>query len=215
VNRRILPLFRDRQRRYLYVGVIGPARARSWLGEAMQLNQMMLRGALLAVALLFCCAAGWPTAISSAAMAQGGAVNFQIAFTGHVDCHRPFAISGVPISGSGTGTMTTDGNVTADLTETAFVLSTRIHFEGRLGARANPAPGGTAQVRVAGKNRLLLIWNLPNNQMIVGVTVHGSSCSATFEPRLKPGMSEYTLFDGNIYHYCGRPSAETSSCQVH
>jgi hypothetical protein len=180
------------------------------MGEAMQFDGMPLRGALLAVALM-----SSSTAMPSAVRAQAGAINFQIAFTGHVDCHRPFAISGVPISGSGTGTMTTDGNVTADLTETAFVLSTRIHFEGRLGARANPAPGGTAQVRVAGKNRLLLIWNLPNNQMIVGVTVHGSSCTATFEPRLKPGMSEYTLFDGNIYHYCGRPSAETSSCQVH
>lgn len=176
----------------------------------MQVHRVLPRGALLAVALMF-----WSAAISSTAMAQGGAVNFQIAFTGHVDCHRPFAISGVPISGSGTGTMTTDGNVTADITETAFVLSSRIHFDGRLGARANPAPGGTAQVRVAGKNRLLLIWNLPNNQMVVGVTVNGTSCSASFAANLKPGKTEYTLFDGNIYHYCGRPTAETSSCQVH
>lgn len=168
-------------------------------------DRALLRGALLSCGLLF----------STAALAQSGTVNFQIAFSGHVDCHRPFAISGVPISGSGTGSLTTDGVATADLTETAFVLSSRIHFDGRIGARANPAPGGTAQVRVAGKNRLLLIWNLPNNTMVVGVTVNGHSCTATFSANLKPGKTEYTLFDGNIYHYCGRPTAETASCQVH
>jgi hypothetical protein len=100
----------------------------------MQFHRVLLRGTLLAVALTVSTAA-----ISSAAMAQGGTVNFQIAFTGHVDCHRPFAINGVPISGSGTGTISTDGNVTADITETAFVLSSRIHFDGRLGARRHRA----------------------------------------------------------------------------
>ena len=79
---------------------------------------------------------------STAAMAGPGSVNFQIAFTGHVDCYRPIAMNGIPISGSGTGTLNTDGSASADLTETAFILSTQIHFEGRLG-RATPAPGGT------------------------------------------------------------------------
>ena len=147
-------------------------------------------------------------------IAQAASVNFQIAFSGHVDCHRPFNVSNIPISGSGTGSLNSDGTATADVTETAFVLSTNIHFEGRLG-RATPAPGGTAQVRVAGQHRLLLIWNLPNNQMVIDVAVNGRSCTARFEPRLKPGKTEYTLFDGTIYHYCGRPTAETASCQVH
>jgi hypothetical protein len=152
-------------------------------------------------------------ALSTAASAQNGSVKFQIGFSGHVDCHRPFRISNVPISGSGTGTLQTDGNVSADITETAFILSTQIHFEGRLG-RPTPAPGGTAQARVAGKHRLLLIWNLPNNQMVVTIDVRGQSCSANFAARLKPGKTEYTLFDGNIYHYCDRPIPVTSSCHV-
>ena len=152
-------------------------------------------------------------AFSTAASAQTGSVKFQIGFSGHVDCYRPIQISNVPISVSGTGTLETNGNASADITETAFILSTQIHFEGRLG-RPTPAPGGTAQVRVAGKHRLLLIWNLPNNQMVVTVDVHGQSCSASFATRLKPGKTEYTLFDGNIYHYCGRPVPQRSSCHV-
>ncbi len=168
-------------------------------------SRALMRNAVLSMGLLF----------STGALAQSGSVNFQIGFTGHVDCHRPFAVKGVPISGTGTGTLTTDGRATADLTETAFVLSSQIHFDGRLGARPNPAPGGTAQVRVAGKNRLLLIWNLPNNQLVVGVTVNGNSCRATFTANLKPGKTEYTLFDGSIYHYCDRPTAETATCRVH
>jgi hypothetical protein len=170
----------------------------------MPVDRKLVRNVMLAVGLTF----------SSAGMAQPSTVNFQISFSGHVDCNRPFKINNVPISGEGTGTLRANGNVTADLTETAFILSTQIHFEGRLG-RPTPAPGGTAQVRVAGRHRLLLIWNLPNNQMIVTVVVRGQSCTATFEPRLKRGKTEYTLFDGSIYHYCGRPTAERASCQVH
>lgn len=146
--------------------------------------------------------------------AHASSVNFQIAFSGHVDCHRPFQISNVPIGGSGTGSLNSDGTATADVTETAFVLSSRIHFDARLG-RVTPAPGGTAQVRVAGQHRLSLIWNLPNNQMVIDIAVNGRSCTARFASVLKPGKTEYTLFDGTIYHYCGRPIAETASCQVH
>ena len=170
--------------------------------ETMQIDWILARYGVLALGLTF----------STAATA--GSVNFQIAFTGHVDCYRPIAMNNIPISGSGTGTMNTDGSASADLTETAFILSTQIHFEGRLG-RATAAPGGTAQVRVAGQHRLLLIWNLPNNQFVVTVNVTGQTCNASFAANLKPGQSEYSLYDGNIYHYCGRPVPVSASCQVH
>jgi len=170
--------------------------------ETMRIDWTLARYGVLALGLAF----------STAATA--GSVNFQIAFTGHVDCYRPIAMNNIPISGSGTGTMNTDGSASADLTETAFILSTQIHFEGRLG-RSTPAPGGTAQVRVAGQHRLLLIWNLPNNQLVVTVNVTGQTCTASFAANLKPGKSEYSLFDGNIYHYCGRPTPVSASCQVH
>ena len=177
------------------------------MGEAMPIDRKRARQAILIVTF-------FALAFSTPNHAHAAAVNFQIAFSGHVDCHRPFQISNVPISGSGTGSLNSDGTGTADLTETAFVLSSRIHFEGRLG-RSTPAPGGTAQIRVAGQHRLSLIWNLPNNQFIVDIAVNGRSCTARFELQLRPGKTEYTFFDGTIYHYCGLPSTESASCQVH
>jgi hypothetical protein len=172
---------------------------------------MPIKHTRMCQSILFLGIVGFTFAISGRAHAS--TVNFQIAFSGHVDCHRPFNISHVPISGSGTGSLNSDGSATADIMETAFVLSSRIHFEARLG-RSTPAPGGSAQVRVAGQHRLLLIWNLPNNQMVIDIAVNGRSCTARFESSLKPGKTEYTLFDGTIFHYCGRPTAETASCQV-
>jgi hypothetical protein len=152
--------------------------------------------------------------LPSAALAQNGAVNFQVGFSGFVDCNRPIAMQNVPISGQGTGTLSADGNITADVTETAFILSTTIHFEGRLG-RPTAAPGGTAQARVEGKHSLRLIWNLPNNQLITHISVAGQTCSADFQAKLSPGKTEYTLFDGSMYHYCGRPRVTGATCQVH
>ncbi len=93
-------------------------------------------------------------------MAQSS-VNFRINFSGTVDCQSPIAMNNVPISGEGTGQINADGSASADVTQTA-VLSTRIHFEGKLG-RPTEAPGGTAITRVSGKNSLRLMWNLPNN----------------------------------------------------
>lgn len=153
-------------------------------------------------------------ALATGAMAQSSSVKFHIRFSGHVDCTRPLAIRDVPISGDGSGQLNTDGSATADVTETAFILSTTIHFAGRLGGAPTQAPGGTAQVRVAGKHSLLLIWNLPNDQLITRISVAGQSCSAGFEARLRPGKHEYTLFDGSIYHYCDRPRVEQTSCEV-
>jgi hypothetical protein len=170
----------------------------------MRLDRYLTRNVILVLGLVF----------STQGMAQSSSVNFQISFVGHVDCERPFQMKDIPIRGDGTGSLNTDGSASADLTETAFILSTKIHFEGRLGAAPTAAPGGTAQVRVAGKHSLLLIWGLPNNQLITRINVAGQTCSASLEPRLKPGKTEYTLFDGSIYHYCGRPRVEQTSCQV-
>jgi hypothetical protein len=94
--------------------------------------------------------------LSTDATAQ---VNFKIGFAGRVDCDQPFAAKNVPVRMEGTGVLNPDGTASADVTQTAFVLSSTIHFQGRLGAPPASAPGGTSQVRVAGRDRLRLIWN--------------------------------------------------------
>jgi hypothetical protein len=149
---------------------------------------------------------------STLAMAEG--VKFHIRFSGSVDCEQPISARNIPISGDGNGVLNTDGTASADVTETAFIFSSTIHFDGRLGARPTAAPGGSAQVRVAGRNGLRLIWNLPNNALVVNIATHGRSCTASFGANLFPGKREYTLFDGQTIHYCGRPRVAQTSCEV-
>ena len=153
-------------------------------------------------------------AVSTQAMAQTPVAKFHIHFAGTVDCLQPVQANNIPISGDGTGAIFTDGSAYADVTETAFIFSSTIHFDGRLGARPTAAPGGSAQVRVAGRNGLRLIWNLPNNALVVNIATRGQSCSASFSANLFPGKRQYTLFDGNTIHYCNRPRVAQASCQV-
>jgi hypothetical protein len=160
---------------------------------------------------LFVAAVAW----STPSMAQTAVAKFHIHFSGSVDCQQPIAAANIPISGDGTGVLNSDGSASADVTETAFVFSNTIHFDGRIGARPQPAPSGTAMVRVQGKNSLRLIWNLPNNALVVSIVTRGQSCSASFAANLFPGKREYTLFDGSTIHYCSRPRVASASCEVH
>ena len=154
-------------------------------------------------------------ACSTPAMAQTAIAKFHVRFSGTVDCQQPIAATNIPISGDGTGVLNSDGSASADVTETAFVFSNTIHFDGRIGARPQPAPAGTAMVRVQGKNSLRLIWNLPNNALVVSIVTRGQGCSASFAANLFPGKREYTLFDGSTIHYCSRPRVASASCDVH
>lgn len=170
----------------------------------MPVDRRLLRNLILIAGLTF----------SAEAAAQSPSVKFYISFAGSVDCDQPFAVKNIPISGSGTGVLNGDGTASADITQTAFVFSSTIHFDGRLGARPTAAPGGTAQARVSGRNSLKLIWNLPNNALVVNIVTRGKSCSASFGANLLPGKRQYTLFDGQTIHYCGRPRVASASCEV-
>lgn len=79
-------------------------------------------------------------------IAQPAVARFHIRLSGSVDCQQPIAATNIPISGDGTGVLNSDGSASADATETAFVFSNTIHFDGRTGARPQPAPAGTALV---------------------------------------------------------------------
>ncbi len=180
----------------------------------MGVDGRFIRNFILIAGLTFSMQALSTLAFLTQAMAQTPLANFHIHFAGTVDCDQPMAAKNIPISGDGSGVLNTDGSATADITETAFVFSSTIHFDGRLGARPSAAPGGTAQVRVAGRNGLKLIWNLPNNALVVSIVTRGKSCSASFAANLFPGKRQYTLFDGSTIHYCGRPRVAQASCEV-
>jgi prepilin-type processing-associated H-X9-DG protein len=149
---------------------------------------------------------------STGAMAQ--ALNFHFQFTGNMSCMQPVPVSNAPIGGAGSGVLNPDGSVSAEITQTLLVFSTSLHFDSKLGSGLTSVPGGTAQVRVAGRQSLRFIWNLPNNMLVVTIAVRGQSCTANFQANLHPGKSQYTFFDGSTYHYCGRPVMTTSTCEL-
>jgi hypothetical protein len=162
----------------------------------------MLTAASLALGIMF----------STGAMAE--ALNFNFKFTGTMSCMSPVPVSNAPVGGSGTGVINADGSVSADITQTLLVFSTTVHFDSRLGPGLSAAPGGTVQVRVAGRHSLRFFWNLPNDTLVVTIAVRGKSCKASFQANLRPGKSQYTFYDGSMYHYCGKPAMTTSSCEI-
>jgi len=176
----------------------------------MQIDGRIARNLTLAAGLIFSAQAMFLTE----ALAQAPLANFHVHFAGSVDCQQPIAAANIPISGDGSGVLNTDGSASADITQTAFIFSSTIHFDGRIGAAPTAAPGGTAQVRVSGRNSLKLIWNLPNNALVVNIVTWGRSCSASFGANLFPGKRQYTLFDGSTIHYCSRPRVAQASCEV-
>jgi hypothetical protein len=172
---------------------------------------MQIDGKILRVALM---AAGFAVGLvfSTGAMAQ--ATNFHFHFAGSMSCMQPIPVSNAPVSGDGQGVLNPDGSVSADITQGLLMFTTSVRFDSKLGSGLTPAPGGTGQVRVVGRQSLKFIWNLPNNAIVVTINVRGQSCSASFQTNLFPGKSQYTFFDGSMYHYCGRPVMTSSSCEI-
>jgi len=149
---------------------------------------------------------------STGAMAQ--ATNFHFHFDGSMSCMSPIPVSNAPVSGDGAGALNPDGSVNAVITQGLLIFKTQVPFDSKLGPGLTSAPGGTGQVRVVGRNSLRFIWNLPNNALVVTINVRGRSCSASFQVNLFPGKTQYTFFDGSMYHYCGRPVMTSSSCEI-
>ena len=149
---------------------------------------------------------------STGASAQ--ALNFHFHFAGNMSCMSPVPVADAPISGDGRGTLNPDGSVSAEITQSLLVFSTSLHFDSKLSSGVTTVPGGTGQVRVAGRQSLRFFWNLPNNTLIVTVNVRGQSCTANFQANLLPGKSQYSLFDGSMYHYCQRPVMTSSTCEI-
>jgi hypothetical protein len=149
---------------------------------------------------------------STGVMAQ--AINFHFHFDGNMSCMQPVPVSNASVSGDGAGVLNPDGSVSAEITQGVLVFRTSVHFDSKLGPGLTSVPGGTGQVRVVGRQSLRFIWNLPNNSLVVTIAVRGRSCAASFQVNLFPGKTQYTFFDGSMYHYCGRPVMTSSSCEI-
>jgi hypothetical protein len=150
--------------------------------------------------------------LSELAIAQAQ-VNLQYQFAGTVDCDQPKQLRGFPISGRGSGVLFADRRASLDLT-IAAASTNSIRFDATLGGQPIAAPGGTAQLRVAGGNRLRMTWSLPNNEFLIDLAAAKSTCTLKIETRLKGGARQYSLFDGGQFYFCSKPRITQTTCSL-
>ena len=148
-------------------------------------------------------------ALAAQSSSVGGKGSFDVLF----DCERPFLVRNHPIHAVLTTTLNADKSASADLAITGVLFTNRVHFDARLGAASQPAPGGTSSLRVIASNHLRATWDLPNNRLILDILTARRTCTANLKIELKPGMHEYTMFDGHIMYHCSKQSLVRSSCQ--
>jgi hypothetical protein len=152
--------------------------------------------------------------LSCEAVAQTDSVHLKANFGLLFDCERPFQVRNHPIRAEFTAVLNADKSASADLLISGVIFKNTVHFDARLGSASQPAPGGTSSLRVIARNRVRAIWDLPNNQFILDLTSAGRSCSAKLNIKLKPGMHEYSMFDGNLMYYCSKQKLQQTTCQA-
>jgi hypothetical protein len=152
--------------------------------------------------------------LASAAVAEDGSINLHAKFELTFDCERPFQVRNHPIHANFTAILNPDKSAAADLAITGVIFTNTVHFDARLGGRPQPAPGGTSQLHVISSRRVRAIWDLPNNQLILDITGAGQSCAAALSIKLKPGKTEYTMFDGHSFYYCSDRHLLSSTCEA-
>lgn len=161
----------------------------------------------LLASLLMLCGSATPL------MAQEGVLNLNFSFDGVVNCTRPLVVQNFTLHGDGRAVLYSDKRATLDYTQRGL-SSTQVQFDAKLGGAPSPAPGGTASLRVVSRNTLRAVWSLPNNDLIVNVSVARKSCVARIDARLRGGAREYTFYDSGILVYCGRPRIMNVACQA-
>lgn len=161
----------------------------------------------LLISLLMLCGSATPLP------AQEGVLNVSFSFDGMVSCTRPLAAQNFKLHGQGRAVLYSDKRATLDYTQRGLT-STLVQFDAKLGGAPSPAPGGTASLRVVNRNTLRAVWSLPNNDLILNVSVSRNSCVAKIDVRLKGGAREYSLYDSGILSYCSRPRIMNVTCQA-
>ena len=146
-------------------------------------------------------------------LAQEGVLNMSFSFDGVVNCTRPLAVQNFSLHGEGRAVLYSDKRATLDYTQRGL-SSTQVNFDAKLGGAPSPAPGGTASLRVVSRNTLRAVWSLPNNDLILNVSVSRNSCVAKIDARLTGGAREYTFYDSGMLVYCSRPRIMNVACQA-
>jgi hypothetical protein len=171
--------------------------------------QLFVRIAMAAAMGFACCAAD--------GRAQGkGDLHIDVNWTGVVDCDRPLRVRGFVIRGRAANTLSSNGTAVGTWTFYA-PFATTVQLRARAGQPPVEVPGGKAQLRVMGKNHLRFTVDTLQNYFFMNLITRGQSCAITFDTKLKPGFSEYTLYHSGFstFYYCAKPRLLESDCKIY
>lgn len=155
-----------------------------------------------------------PTFASPALAQKAGDMHIDVDTELRVNCNRPLSAQDFPVRIRGKNTIAADGSAAARWQITS-VFTQDLNFSGKLGGHPVPIPGGQAQLRVSGRNGLLLTTTSPQHITYARVTIRGQSCQVRFDAKLKPGFKEYTLWSGSRFYYCDRPRVVQTTCRIY
>jgi hypothetical protein len=171
---------------------------------------MLLGGGQMRSLLLAMVMALVSTLVSTPASAQKSSIRFKFDFETIVTCSRPVNVTNFAARGSGAGVLNTDGSASFDLS----LATSTVHFDARLG-RSNPAPFGTSRLSVVNRHQLRAVWSLPNNDIIMNLSVTSDSCHASAVSQLRRGAREHNSVILGQLAYCGKLEITRTSCAVH
>ncbi len=140
--------------------------------------------------------------------AAGKVIRARFSYDAIATCTQP-PVQNFSVHAEGTGTLSTDRTATLDMSSSA--LGTE-NYSAKLGGRPTEAPGGSASLRVVGRNTLRAVRDYPNNQIIAYMTVIGNTCSLRIENRLKPGKRDYTFYGNLGVFTCAKPQVIRAVC---
>lgn len=154
-----------------------------------------------------------PPPASAQSPSSSDRLRIRFSFEGQIDCERPRKLRNFRYSGAGNATILPNRKASLDMT-IAGAGTSDLHFDASLGGAPVAAPGGTAQLRVAGNNRLRVIWSQPNHDLTADLVATGSSCTLAIDNRLKGGAKEYAISGGGQIVYCSKPRILRTTCSI-
>ena len=166
--------------------------------------------------LLFCVIvvmAGLPVSASAQSSSSSDRLRIRFSFEGQIDCERPRKLRNFRYSGGGNATILPNRKASLDMT-IAGGSTSDLHFDASLGGAPVAVPGGSAQLRVAGNNRLRVTWSLPNHDLTAELVATGTSCTLAIDNRLKRGEKEYSILSGGQIVYCAKPRITRTTCNI-
>ena len=148
--------------------------------------------------------AGCFSASSVPAFADAGA---KFVIDGTINCSKP-AVSNYPIHIEGVGQLSASRGAT--LAVSGNVENT--NYSAKLGRKPTEVENGSASLRVTSSRSIRAIRDYPNNQLLIDLTVKGSTCAIKVSHRLKPGKAQFTFNTALGLAYCNKPVISSATC---